>query len=147
KQTLSSSYPLLVERERAIFGAWYEFFPRSWAEKPGAHGTFKEAQRILPEIARMGLDIVYLPPIHPIGRKFRKGRNNALVAQPEDVGSPWAIGAEEGGHKSVHPQLGTLQDFKDFVWRVGELKMEVALDIAFQCSPDHPWVKEHPEWF
>ncbi len=146
RQTCSANHPVLVERERAIFSAWYEFFPRSWG-KEGKHGTFKTAQEILPEIARMNFDVVYLPPIHPIGRKFRKGVNNALQCQPGDVGSPWAVGSDEGGHKAVHPDLGTLQDFRDFVWRCGELGMEVALDIAFQCAPDHPYVKEHPQWF
>ena len=139
--------PLLVERERALYGSWYEFFPRSWGHTPGEHGTFASAARLLPEIARMGFQVVYLPPIHPIGRTFRKGRNNALVAAPDDVGSPWAIGSEEGGHKAVHPALGTEKDFQDFIWKAGELGMEVAMDVAFQCSPDHPYVRQHPQWF
>lgn len=150
-RTLASSAPVLlplfVDREKAACSTWYEFFPRSWGEKPGQHGTLRSAMAILPEIARMGFDVVYLPPIHPIGRNFRKGKNNSLTPAPEDVGSPWAIGSEEGGHTAIHPQLGTLEDFRAFTWRVGELGMEVALDIAFQCSPDHPWVKEHPQWF
>lgn len=139
--------PVLIERERAYFSAWYEFFPRSWGDRPGLHGTFRSAQRLLPEIARLGFDIVYLPPIHPIGVTFRKGKNNALCAAPGDVGSPWAIGSALGGHKSINPDLGTLQDFQDFIWRAGELGLEVAMDVAFQCSPDHPYVKEHPSWF
>ena len=136
-----------VERKRAAFSAWYEFFPRSFSRTPGGHGTFDEAQDMLAEIAGLGFNIVYLPPIHPIGRTNRKGRNNTLEATPADVGSPWAIGSEKGGHKAVHPALGTLESFRKFVWKAGELGMEVALDIAFQCSPDHPYVREHPEWF
>lgn len=136
-----------VERKRAAFSAWYEFFPRSFANQPGQHGSFAEAQSMLEHAARMGFQIVYLPPIHPIGHKHRKGKNNTLTAEPTDVGSPWAIGSEKGGHKDIHPSLGSIRDFQDFVWRAGELGMEVALDIAFQCSPDHPYVREHPEWF
>ncbi|HEX9627873.1 MAG TPA: alpha-1,4-glucan--maltose-1-phosphate maltosyltransferase [Acidiferrobacterales bacterium] len=135
-----------VDRERARFGAWYEFFPRSTGAG-GRHGSFADAAARLDDIAAMGFDVVYLPPIHPIGREFRKGRNNALTAAADDVGSPWAIGAREGGHKSVHPELGTLEDFRRFRRRAEELGMEVALDIAFQCAPDHPYVAEHPEWF
>jgi starch synthase (maltosyl-transferring) len=138
---------IVVDRERAGFGAWYEFFPRSESPEPGRHGTFSDAERRLPEIAELGFDVVYLPPIHPIGRSFRKGPNNTTDAGPNDVGSPWAIGAEEGGHKAVHPELGSLEDFEHFVERARELDLEVALDFALQCSPDHPWVKEHPEWF
>ncbi|MDX2109796.1 MAG: alpha-1,4-glucan--maltose-1-phosphate maltosyltransferase [Verrucomicrobiota bacterium] len=145
--TLDQWVPVLVERERAIFGAWYEFFPRSWGANPGEHGTFKTSQRLLPEIARMGFSIVYLPPIHPIGVHFRKGKNNALRAEPDDVGSPWAIGSHEGGHKDVNPRLGTHKDFQDFIWAAGENNLEVAMDIAFQCAPDHPYVKQHPQWF
>jgi starch synthase (maltosyl-transferring) len=146
-QTISTAYPLSIERERAIYSAWYEFFPRSWSETPGRHGTFSDAERILPEIANMGFNVIYLPPIHPIGFIHRKGKNNALQAGKEDVGSPWAIGNDAGGHKSIHPELGTFEDFQHFVGRVSELGMEVALDIAFQCAPDHPYVKEHPQWF
>lgn len=146
----SSTYkPILelnVDRERARFGAWYELFPRSTGTKT-RHGTFKTATKRLPEIADMGFDVVYLPPIHPIGKAFRKGKNNTLEAGPNDVGSPWAIGAEEGGHDAVHPQLGTIEDFDSFVAAAERLGLEVALDFAIQCSPDHPWVKEHPEWF
>jgi starch synthase (maltosyl-transferring) len=145
--TYSQVFPLLVERERALFGSWYEFFPRSWGPIPGKHGTLREAIAHLDGIKDMGFTVVYLPPVFPIGKTFRKGLNNTLVAGPDDPGSPWAIGSDEGGHKSVNPLLGTLEDFRAFVWRVGELGMEIALDIAFQCSPDHPYVKEHPQWF
>lgn len=144
--TKSPEALLLIERPLAYFGAWYEYFPRSCG-RGGRHGTFKDAQERLPEIARMGFDIVYFPPIHPIGRTFRKGRNNNLEAGPEDPGSPWAIGAEEGGHKSILPELGTLEDFKEFITRAESLGLEVAIDIAFQCAPDHPYVKSNPQWF
>jgi len=147
RATISKPIPLLVERELGLFSSWYEFFPRSWGNTPGKHGTLAEAARILPEIKAMGFSVVYLPPISPIGINFRKGCNNALEAGPEDPGSPWAIGSSEGGHKSVNPKLGTLDDFRAFVARANELGMEVALDIAFQCSQDHPYVKEHPQWF
>jgi starch synthase (maltosyl-transferring) len=138
---------VMVEREKALFSTWYEVFPRCCAPEPGRHGTFKDCEAWLPYIAAMGFDVLYLPPIHPIGRTFRKGKNNSVVAQPDDVGSPWAIGAEEGGHTSVHPQLGTLDDFRQLVSKAKEYGMEVALDIAFQCSPDHPYTREHPDWF
>jgi starch synthase (maltosyl-transferring) len=157
----SASYAVWVDRETALFSAWYEFFPRSEgavlpdmateagsdAVSPPVHGTFATAAERLPAIAEMGFDIVYLPPIHPIGRVNRKGRNNALVAEPDDVGVPWAIGSDEGGHDAVHPQLGTIDDFDAFVARTRELGMEVALDLALQCAPDHPWVEKHREWF
>jgi starch synthase (maltosyl-transferring) len=136
-----------VERELARAGAWYEFFPRSSAREPGCHGTFRDAERMLEYAAAMRFDVVYLPPIHPIGRTHRKGAGNAPTAGPDDPGSPWAIGAAEGGHTAVHPQLGTLADFERFVARARALGLEVALDLAFQCSPDHPWVAKHPEWF
>jgi starch synthase (maltosyl-transferring) len=136
-----------VERERAALGAWYELFPRSCSPEPGRHGTFADCAARLDYVASMGFDVVYLPPIHPIGRTQRKGRDNSPRAGPGDPGSPWAIGAEEGGHDAVHPELGTLADFDRFVARAGELGLEVALDLAFQCSPDHPWVRKHPEWF
>jgi starch synthase (maltosyl-transferring) len=139
--------PLRVERERARYGAWYEMFPRSAASEPGRHGTFKDVEARLAYVAELGFDVLYLPPIHPIGRERRKGRNNALAASPEDVGSPWAIGAAEGGHKDVHPRLGTLADFRSLVARANSLGIEIALDIAFQCAPDHPYVKAHPAWF
>ena len=136
-----------VDQKKAGFSTWYEFFPRSWAEEPGKHGTFKEFKRLLPLIARMGFDVVYLPPIHPIGSTKRKGRNNALVAGPDDPGSCWAIGSKDGGHKAIHPELGTIKDFEAFVREAEKHGISVALDIAFQCSPDHPYVKEHPQWF
>lgn len=149
-RTFATHYPrvleIVVDRPRARFSAWYEFFPRSFGAD-GKHGTLRDAEGVLPYVAEMGFDIVYLPPIHPIGRAFRKGRNNATTALPGEPGSPWAIGAEEGGHKAVHPELGTLEDFDRFVARAREHHIEIALDIAFQVSPDHPYVKEHPEWF
>ena len=141
---------VVVDRERARFSSWYEMFPRSAGPKDrpeGKHGTFRDCEARLPYVAEMGFDVLYLPPIHPIGRAFRKGRNNALQAQPDDVGSPWAIGAEEGGHKSILPELGTLEDFRRFVEKAAGYGIEIALDVAFQTSPDHPYVKEHPEWF
>jgi starch synthase (maltosyl-transferring) len=138
--------PITVDRELARFGSWYEFFPRSTGPA-GKHGTFADAEKRLDYVASMGFDIVYLPPIHPIGLAFRKGPNNTLEAGPNDVGSPWAIGAAEGGHKAIHPQLGTLDDFRSFVRKAKSLGMEIAIDVAFQVSPDHPYVKEHPEWF
>ncbi len=136
-----------VERVRARFAAWYEMFPRSQGNDPGRSATFAEAARRLPEIAALGFDVVYLPPIHPIGRLYRKGPNNALHARPDDPGSPYAIGSDEGGHDAVHPDLGTLEDFRAFRAAAEAEGMEVALDFAIQCAPDHPWVKEHPEWF
>ncbi|MFF7052275.1 alpha-1,4-glucan--maltose-1-phosphate maltosyltransferase [Streptomyces griseorubiginosus] len=145
--TASESLPLLVERERALFGSWYEFFPRSEGTPDKPHGTFRTAARRLPAIAAMGFDVVYLPPIHPIGTTFRKGRNNTLSAGPEDVGVPWAIGSPEGGHDAVHPDLGTIEDFDWFVREAASHGLEIALDFALQCSPDHPWVHKHPEWF
>ncbi|KUN63000.1 alpha-1,4-glucan--maltose-1-phosphate maltosyltransferase [Streptomyces griseorubiginosus] len=145
--TASESLPLLVERERALFGSWYEFFPRSEGTPERPHGTFRTAARRLPAIAAMGFDVVYLPPIHPIGTTFRKGRNNTLSAGPEDVGVPWAIGSPEGGHDAVHPDLGTIEDFDWFVREAASHGLEIALDFALQCSPDHPWVQKHPEWF
>ncbi len=138
---------VVVDPVLARFGAWYEMFPRSCPGRDGEHGTFADVERHLRRIADLGFDVLYLPPIHPIGRTFRKGRNNSPVCKPGDVGSPWGIGAVEGGHKAVHPLLGTLDDFSRLVARAGELGIEVALDIAFQCSPDHPYVTEHPEWF
>ena len=136
-----------VDRERARFSTWYEMFPRSCAPEPGRHGTFRDCEARLPYIAGMGFDVLYLPPIHPIGRTNRKGRNNTLVAGPDDPGSPWAIGAGDGGHDAINPALGTLDDFRRFVERAQQLGIEVALDLAFQCSPDHPYVRQHPEWF
>ncbi|MFF5495583.1 alpha-1,4-glucan--maltose-1-phosphate maltosyltransferase [Streptomyces aquilus] len=145
--TASEPLPLLVERERALYGSWYEFFPRSEGTPERPHGTFRTAARRLPAIAAMGFDVVYLPPIHPIGTTFRKGPNNTLAAGPDDVGVPWAIGSPEGGHDAIHPDLGTLEDFDHFVEEAGRHGLEVALDFALQCSPDHPWVQKHPEWF
>ncbi|SED75621.1 alpha-1,4-glucan--maltose-1-phosphate maltosyltransferase [Streptomyces sp. Ag109_O5-10] len=145
--TASEPLPLLVERERALYGSWYEFFPRSEGTPERPHGTFRTAARRLPKIAEMGFDVVYLPPVHPIGTTFRKGPNNTLEAGPEDVGVPWAIGSPEGGHDAVHPDLGTIEDFRWFVAEAGRHGLEVALDFALQCSPDHPWVEKHPEWF
>ncbi|MBV2365902.1 alpha-1,4-glucan--maltose-1-phosphate maltosyltransferase [Streptomonospora nanhaiensis] len=151
--TRTKRFPLVVHRRRALYGSWYEFFPRSeGAAQEGPDGTWRSgtlatAAKRLPAIADMGFDVVYLPPIHPVGRSFRKGPNNTLEAGPGDPGSVWAIGAAEGGHDTVHPDLGTLADFDDFVAAAGENGLEVALDLALQCSPDHPWVVEHPEWF
>jgi len=138
---------VVVDPKDALFSAWYEIFPRSCSPHPGEHGTFNDLIARLPYIAGMGFDVIYLPPIHPIGRTHRKGKNNNPLAQPGDVGSPWAIGAEEGGHKSIHPQLGTLEDFRRLVAQAKVFGISVALDLALQCSPDHPYVKEHPEWF
>jgi starch synthase (maltosyl-transferring) len=138
---------VVVDREKARFSTWYELFPRSCSPEPGTHGTLRDCEARLPYIASMGFDVVYLPPIHPIGRTFRKGKNNSTSALPEDVGSPWAIGSDEGGHTTVHPQLGTLEDFKQFISSANGHGLEVALDIAFQCTPDHPYVKQHREWF
>jgi starch synthase (maltosyl-transferring) len=140
-------FRILVERERARSGAWYELFPRSASTEPGRHGTLDDVSARLPEIAGMGVDVLYLPPIHPIGRTNRKGRNNVPTSTAGDVGSPWAIGAEEGGHTAVHPDLGTIDDFDRLVKEARAQDLEIALDLAFQCAPDHPWVGEHPEWF
>jgi len=150
-RSLATDYPGLLsvwsEPIKAQYSTWYEFFPRSCMGDDMDHGSFAECEKRLPSVAAMGFDVVYLPPIHPIGLTQRKGANNALVATEADVGSPWAIGATEGGHKAIHPQLGTLDDFHRLVLKARELGIDVALDIAFQCSPDHPYVREHPEWF
>jgi starch synthase (maltosyl-transferring) len=138
---------LWVDRERARYSTWYELFPRSTSPDPTRHGTFADVKALLPSIAAMGFDVLYLPPIHPIGTAYRKGRNNSVTSTPDDPGSPWAIGSKEGGHKSINAQLGTLRDFDALVAATHDHGMELALDIAFQCSPDHPWVTEHPEWF
>jgi len=138
---------LEVERERARYSTWYEMFPRSAGAVAGVHGTFADCEARLPYVAAMGFDVLYLPPLHPIGRTERKGANNTPSRSPQDPGSPWAVGAEEGGHMAVHPQLGTLAQFRQLVARAADLGIEVALDIAFQCSPDHPYVRAHPEWF
>ena len=139
--------PIWVDRERARFSAWYELFPRSCAPTPGEHGTLRDVIPRIPEIAAMGFDILYMPPIHPIGVQFRKGKNNSVTAEPGDAGSPWAIGGAEGGHTMIHPQLGTLEDFDALSEAAKVNGIELALDIAFQCSPDHPWVTSHPDWF
>jgi len=140
-------YEVVVDRALARSSAWYEMFPRSCANEPGRHGTFADCERRLDYVAEMGFDILYFPPIHPIGYVKRKGRNNALTAAPDDPGSPWAIGSKEGGHKAIHPRLGTLEDFRRLVAAARARGLEIALDIAFQCAPDHPYVTEHPEWF
>jgi len=151
--TTTGPYPFFADRERALFSAWYEFFPRSEGayvdERTGkvVSGTLRTAIKRLDAVAAMGFDIIYLPPIHPIGRENRKGRNNTLDPGPDDTGSPWAIGADEGGHDAIHPDLGTEKDLTAFVQRATELGLEVALDLALQAAPDHPWVKKHPEWF
>ncbi|MEU8300256.1 maltotransferase domain-containing protein [Micromonospora sp. NPDC048909] len=151
--TTGDEHRLWVDRERALFSAWYEFFPRSegavpaTVDAPARSGTFATATDRLPGVAAMGFDVLYLPPIHPIGRANRKGRNNSLTAGPDDVGSPWAIGAAEGGHDAIHPDLGTARDFRNFIAAAAEQGLEVAMDLALQCAPDHPWVSEHPQWF
>lgn len=145
--TCAGPFPLWVDRERAAFSAWYELFPRSTGPSEARPGSLRTTVDRLPAIAAMGFDIVYLPPIHPIGTTHRKGRNNALVAEPEDPGSPWAIGGREGGHTAVHPGLGTVADLERLVRAASTAGLEVALDYALQCSPDHPWVTEHPDWF
>ena len=150
-RSTATRYPrvltVIAERERARFGAWYEMFPRSAGTDPARSATFDEAAARLPYIASMGFDVLYLPPIHPIGTSFRKGRNNTLTPEPGDPGSPWAIGSHEGGHTAIEPGLGTLEDFDRFVAAAERHRLEIALDIAFQASPDHPYVQDHPEWF
>jgi len=138
---------VVVDRKKALFSSWYEIFLRSCTSQPNRHGKFKDCEAFLPEIQRMGFDVLYFPPIHPIGTTNRKGKKNSLQVEPNDVGSPWAIGSEEGGHKAVHPELGTIEDFTGFIDKAKEYGMEIAMDLAFQCSPDHPYVKKHPEWF
>jgi starch synthase (maltosyl-transferring) len=140
-------YSIVVDPVIARFSAWYEFFPRSTAAEPGKHGTFADAEKRLPYAAQMGFNVVYLPPVHPIGYKFRKGRNNNPQSEAGDCGSPWAIGSPEGGHKAIHPELGTIEDFRRFVKKAKQLDLNIALDIAFQVAPDHPYVKEHENWF
>jgi starch synthase (maltosyl-transferring) len=142
-----AAYNLIVDRDRAKFSAWYELFPRSTTSETDRHGTFRDVEARLPAVAKMGFDVLYLPPIHPIGHINRKGANNALTADPKDVGSPWAIGSAEGGHKNILPQLGSLADFKRLLQSASELGIDIALDIAFQCAPDHPYVEAHPDWF
>jgi len=139
--------PIHVECKKALFSTWYEFFPRSASEIPYKHGTFQDCKKIMPQIADMGFDVVYFPPIHPIGKVHRKGKNNSLHAKHGESGSCWAVGSEEGGHKAVHPELGTMEDFVELVQTAKDFGIDIALDIAYQCAPDHPYVKEHPQWF
>ncbi|WP_165733711.1 alpha-1,4-glucan--maltose-1-phosphate maltosyltransferase [Polaribacter sp. 20A6] len=143
----SPEYKVYVDRLKARFSTWYEFFPRSASEQEGRHGTFNDCHRLLPRVAKMGFDTLYFPPVHPIGEVNRKGKNNTTVAQDGDVGSTWGIGSKHGGHKDLHPELGSLEDFKNLVSKAKELGIEVAMDYALQAAPDHPWVKEHPDWF
>ncbi|HEY3209042.1 MAG TPA: alpha-1,4-glucan--maltose-1-phosphate maltosyltransferase [Actinomycetota bacterium] len=138
---------VVVDRERARFSTWYELFPRSTSLQPRRHGTFKDLEARLKYVSGMGFDVLYLPPIHPIGRSHRKGKNNVTTPEPGAPGSPWAIGSEEGGHTEVHPDLGTIEDFERLVERAQDFGLEVAMDLAYQCSPDHPWVRKHPQWF
>ena len=136
-----------VDRLKARFSTWYEFFPRSAAEQRGEHGTFKDCERLLPRIAQLGFDVLYFPPIHPIGEVNRKGKNNTEKAAPSDVGSPWGIGSQYGGHKDIDSQLGSLKDFKNLIKKAKDYGIEIAMDYALQAAPDHPWVKDHPDWF
>ncbi|HKK12504.1 MAG TPA: maltotransferase domain-containing protein, partial [Flavobacteriaceae bacterium] len=143
----SKELRIYVDRPKARFSTWYEFFPRSASEKEGVHGTFKDCERLLPRVAQMGFDTLYFPPIHPIGEVNRKGKNNTTEAVEGDVGSPWGIGSKYGGHKAIHPQLGTLDDFKALIQKAKDLNIEIAMDYALQAAPDHPWVTEHSQWF
>ena len=143
----SKELKVYVDRKKARFSTWYEFFPRSSSEHEGAHGTFKDCERLLPRVANMGFDTLYFPPVHPIGEVNRKGKNNTTTAHEGDVGSTWGIGSNEGGHKEIHSQLGNLEDFKNLIVKAKELDIEIAMDYALQAAPDHPWVKEHPKWF
>jgi len=143
----SKDLKVYVERSKARFSTWYEFFPRSASETKGVHGTFKDCERLLPRVAKMGFDTLYFPPVHPIGEMNRKGKNNTTEAHEGDVGSTWGIGSKHGGHKNIHPQLGSLKDFKALIKKAKAQGIEIAMDYALQAAPDHPWVKEHPEWF
>ncbi len=145
--TYDRELAVVADRVKARFSAWYEMFPRSSSGKPGSHGTFKDLEARLPYVASMGFDVLYLPPIHPIGKSYRKGKNNDPAGKTDEPGSPWAIGSHEGGHKAIHPDLGTLKDFHRLISQARHHGIEIAMDIAFQCSPDHPYVKEHREWF
>ncbi|MEO5952974.1 MAG: maltotransferase domain-containing protein, partial [Chloroflexia bacterium] len=146
--TYKRTLEITVDPVRARFSAWYEFFPRSlWNDDTNDHGTFADCEKRLSYVSDLGFDVLYLPPIHPIGVTKRKGKNNSVVAQPGELGSPWAIGSEEGGHKSINPLLGTLEDFRSLVKKANQYSIQLAMDIAFQCAPDHPYVKEHPTWF
>lgn len=136
-----------VEGKRVGYSTWYELFPRSTSQEQGLHGTFKDVERVVPRVAEMGFDVLYFPPIHPIGEHKRKGKNNSLTATDDDPGSPWAIGNRLGGHKDIHPELGTLEDFQRLIDAARSHGIEIAMDIAYQCAPDHPYVKEHPQWF
>lgn len=146
-QNSSKTYQVYVDRKKARFSTWYEFFPRSTSQQKGVHGTLNDCQRILPKVKNMGFDVVYLPPIHPIGEVNRKGKNNTPTSMPGDVGSTWGVGSKYGGHKDIHPDLGTLADFKALIKKAKELDLEIAMDYALQAAPDHPWVKQHPDWF
>ena len=136
-----------VDRQKAFFSSWYGIFPRSTSKTEGTHGTFKDCERLLPRIADMGFDTLYFPPIHPIGKDNRRGKNGTFPAKPGDVGSPWSIGGQEGGHKAIHPELGILKDFKELLKTAENYGIEIALDLAFQCSPNHPYIKKYPQWF
>jgi len=146
-QTFPVQYQVIVERKRALFSSWYEVFPRSCSSREGVSGTLRDCERRLPLISQMGFDVIYLPPIHPIGFTNRKGKNNSLVAEEGDPGSPWAIGSDYGGHKAIEPSLGTIEDFIDLINAATSYGIEIAMDLAFQCSPDHPYIKSNPEWF
>lgn len=143
----SKDLGIIVDRHKANFSTWYEFFPRSTATEEGVHGTFEDCKKMLPRIHKMGFDVIYLPPIHPIGEVHRKGKNNTTNAKEGDAGVPWAIGSKFGGHKSIHPELGTEDDLRSFIAEANALDIEIALDLAFQAAPDHPYIQEHPEWF
>lgn len=147
KSSYDKGLKMYPDREKAAFSTWYEFFPRSSSSKAGKHGTFKDCEKLLPRIAEMGFDTLYFPPVHPIGKLNRKGKNNTTTAKPGDVGSPWAIGSQFGGHKDIHPELGTIDDFKQLIKKAQKLGIEIAMDFALQTAPDHPWVKAHPSWF
>jgi starch synthase (maltosyl-transferring) len=146
-ETTSDQFEVIVESKKALFSTWYEFFPRSGSLDAGRHGTFKDCIRLLPRIAAMGFDVLYFPPIHPIGKINRKGKNNNVRSEPGEPGSPWAIGSDEGGHKAIHKELGTLEDYRELISQARKFGIDVAMDVAFQCAPDHPYVKEHPDWF
>lgn len=145
--TSTQNFKIYVDRKKAEFSTWYEFFPRSASEHQGQHGTFKDCERLIDRVAKMGFDTLYFPPIHPIGEKNRKGKNNTTHANEDDSGVPWAIGSRHGGHKSIHQELGSLDDFKSLIHKASEYNIEIAMDLAFQAAPDHPYLEEHPEWF
>ncbi len=144
--SIDEECPVLVEQSKANFSSWYEFFPRSSSLEAGKHGTFNDCIKLLPRIAAMGFDVLYFPPIHPIGKMNRKGKNNNVRAKSDEPGSPWAIGSDEGGHKSILSTLGSSDDFKKLISEAKKVGIDIAIDIAFQCAPDHPYVKEHPQW-